>query len=45
MNNETYYAKINGGILELMFLNKCSNKSVLNEINNHCFLKNKYEKY
>lgn len=39
MNNETYKVDINGGFLELKFLNNCSNSSVLSEIKNVCFLK------
>lgn len=41
MNNEEYIIKTNDGILELMFFNKCSNNSVLKEIDNYCILNNK----
>lgn len=38
MNNETYIIDIKEGLLELMFLNNCSNSSVLTEIDNICFI-------
>lgn len=41
MNNEPYNIKTNDGILELMFINNCSNNSVLFEDNQSCFFKNK----
>lgn len=40
MNNEIYKLEINSGILELKFLNNCSNNSILFENNQRCFFKN-----
>lgn len=40
MNKETYKLEINDGLLELKFLNNCSNNSVLIEKDNTCFFKN-----
>lgn len=40
MNNEIYKININDGILEIKFLNNCSNNKVLFEENNICYIKN-----
>lgn len=40
MNKEIYKIEINNGLLEIKFLNNCSNNSVLFENNQRCYFKN-----
>lgn len=40
MNNEIYKIEINNGLLEIKFLNNCTNNSVLFENGEYCFFKN-----